>query len=285
MIQIPETVAIQSGDATLAVKLYNKPGKEAIILLHGGPGVPDEMTEVSEFLSDYYMVVTFEQRGIGINFQNKCSFTIQDYIFDLNNVAAFFSLERFHLFGHSWGGLYAQIYAQRFPGNILSLFLCSPVSGTGKKIWEMTENEIVKYNLMRSTKYEWISMGFNSLFGLLGSNRAYRRLFRQIIINYHKGYHVPPPEPEKLTGINARSINKTRESIRHYPPLKIFGETSFPVIITYGQFDAYGPSKKFVFERFPYAKYMIIPDSGHTPWKHNKPAFDKIMKDFYIGVR
>jgi proline iminopeptidase len=281
MIQIPENVAIQSGNIILSAKLYKKAGAETVILLHGGPGVPDEMTEVRELLTEYCQVITFEQRGTGNILHNRCSFTVQDYISDIKHIADFFNLEKFHLFGHSWGGLYAQIYAQEFPGNILSLFLCSPASGTGKKIWEMTENEIVKYNRNRSTNREWICMGINSLFGLLGSSKAYRRLFRQVIINYHKGFHVTLPESEKLAKINARSMNKTRRSIKHYPPLKIFGKTSFPVIITYGQYDAYGQSKEFVFERFPYAQCVTIPDCGHTPWKHNKPAFDKILKDFY----
>jgi len=149
----------------------------------------------------------------------------------------------------------------------------------------MTENEVVKYNRMRSTNMEWLSMGINSLLGLLGNSKAYRRLFRQVILNYHKGFNVPPPEPEKLAGINARSMNKTRESIKHYPPLKIVGKTSFPVIITYGQFDAYGKSKEFVFERFPYARFVTVPDCGHTAWKHNTPVFNKIIKDFYSVIR
>jgi len=62
------------------------------------------------------------------------------------------------------------------------------------------------------------------------------------------------------------------------------GKTSFPVIITYGQFDAYGKSKELVFKRFPYAQHVTVPDCGHTPWKHNKPAFEKIMKGFYCGI-
>jgi proline iminopeptidase len=284
MIEIPENATIQSGNAVLAAKLYTKIGAETIILLHGGPGVPDEMTEVREFLAEHMQVITFDQRGTGSDNHKKCTYSIPDYISDVTNIAAYFNLEKFHLFGHSWGGLYAQIYAQELPGNILSLFLCSPASGTGKVIWRMTENEVLKYNRNRSTNREWLTMGLNSLFGLLGSSKAYRRLFRQVIINYHKGYGVAPPEPEKLAKINARSMNKTRRNIKQYPPLKIFGKTNIPVIITYGQYDTYGQSKEYVFERFPHARYETIPNCGHTPWKHNKPAFEKILLEFYTVI-
>jgi proline iminopeptidase len=281
MSQIPEILTIHSGSACLVVKLYAKPEAETVILLHGGPGVPDEMTEVREILVEHFQVITFDQRGTGSDKCKKCTFLIPEYISDINVIAGYFNLDKFHLFGHSWGGLYAQIYAGEFPDRIASLFLCSPASGTGKRIWRLTEKEVFEYNRNRSTNLEWLFMGADALLGLLGSCSAYRRLYKQIIINYHKGFNVELPGPEKLARISSRAGNKTRQAIKKYPPLGIFGKTPYPVMITYGQYDAYGKSKEYVFERFPYAKTTIIPNCGHTPWKHNLPEFKKIVNDFY----
>ena len=280
-MQIPDEFNLLSGNAILSGKLYPKENADTVILLHGGPGVPDEMTEVREALAGRMQVITFYQRGTGNNSCRGCSFSIPDYIGDINHIAGHFRLKRFHLFGHSWGGLYAQLYAHDFPGRIASLFLCSPASGTGKKIWGLTEKEVLDYNRKRSTNIEWMIMGLNSLLGWFGSNNAYRRLYRQVIINYHKGYHVEPPGPEKLSGINSRAGNKTRRAIIQYPPLGLFGKTAYPVIITYGQSDAYGNSKDYVLERFPYATVVEIPNCGHTPWKHNLKEFNRIISDFY----
>ena len=285
MNQIPESITIPSGNALLAVKLYPRPASETILLLHGGPGVPDEMTEVREALTGQLQVITFDQRGTGTDKCPGCAFSVPEYIDDINNIANHFQLEKFHLFGHSWGGLYAQLYAGEFPGRIVSLFLCSSASGTGKKIWGLTEKEVFLYNRSHSTTGEWMIMGINTLLALLGSNSAYRRLFRQVIINYHKGYNVPPPEPEKLAKINSLAANKTRQAIKQYPPLPVFGKTTYPVMITYGQYDAYGVSKEYVFERFPFARTAIIPGSGHTPWKHNLKAFTKVLYNFYETPR
>lgn len=282
---MPEEFTLLSGNAILSGKLYPKKDADTVILLHGGPGVPDEMTEVREALTGLMQVITFDQRGTGHDACSDCSFSISDYTGDINRIADHFQLKKFHLFGHSWGGLYAQLYAHDFPGSIASLFLCSPASGTGKKVWGLTEKEIFDYNRNRSTYSEWIIMGLNSLLGWLGSSKAYRRLYRQVIINYHKGYNVEPPGPEKLSGINSRAGNKTRRAIKLHPPLGVFGKTAYPVIITYGQSDAYGTSKDFVLERFPNATVVIIPDCGHTPWKHNLKAFNRIVSDFYRGGR
>jgi proline iminopeptidase len=281
MIQKTENVLLQSGNASLSVRFYANPGKETVILLHGGPGVPDEMTEVREILWPSLQVITFDQRGTGIKPCRECTFTIPEYLRDINTLASHFDLDRFHLFGHSWGGLYAQLYAQSFPHRIASLFLCSPASGCGKKIWTLTEKEVFQYNRSRSTLLQWIGMGLNTMLGMLGSNRACRRLFRQVIVNYHKGFGVTPPEGEKLAKINAGPVNRTRKYIICHDPLANFGPTPYPVIITYGDQDAYGKSREYTFTRFPGARREIIPRCGHTPWKHNLPEFAKILNSFY----
>jgi proline iminopeptidase len=283
-MQYYRDILIKSGDANLSVMQYARANSDTIILLHGGPGVPDEMTEVREFLTRYFQVVTFDQRGTGYNDCKECTYTMDEYIEDINCIAASLDIEKFHLFGHSWGGLYAQIYARKHPERILSLFLCSPASGTGK-IWSMTEKEVLEYNRKKSTNTEWVMMGLNAFLGFLGSNAAYRRLFRQVIINYHKGYSIDPPEAAKLAKINARAANMTRRQIKLYPALEVFGKTKFQVIITYGQYDAYGKSREYVFERFPESKTYVIPECGHTPWKHNPAAFKEILKRFYFKSR
>ena len=274
-------VSLQSGNALLNVRLYPNPGRETVILLHGGPGVPDEMTEVRETLQPFMQVISFDQRGTGPGDHRNCTYRIEDYLLDISAIGAFFGLSRFSLLGHSWGGLYAQLYAAAHPEKIARLFLCSPASGCGAAIWKMTEREVLAYNRARATLAEWVGMGVNSLLGSLGSNRAVRRLFRQVIINYNKGFNVPPPEPEKLQKINAGPVTQTRREIKAHPPLRPFGQTTYPVIITYGASDAYGISRDLVKERFPFARYETIPDCGHTPWKHNPEVFLDILTGFF----
>jgi len=275
-----ENVRIRSGNVTLNVKSFNGIQSESIVLLHGGPGVPDDMTEVRDWLSQHMQVITFDQRGTGNGVYDNCTFSLPEYVNDLEKIAAHFGLERFHLFGHSWGGVYAQLFAIRHPEKVLSMFLCSPAPGTGK-IWSMAEREIFRYNFRRSSLTEWMGMAFNSVLGILGNSGAYRKLFRQLIINYHKGYGVDPPDADKLERIGARAGIRTRHEIKKYPELESFGKTPYPVIITYGESDTFGKSREHLLKRFPYARKVIIPSSGHTPWKHNLREFQKVLQSFY----
>jgi proline iminopeptidase len=127
-------------------------------------------------------------------------------------------------------------------------------------------------------------MGINSLLGMAGSDQACRRVFRQVIRNYHKGYSVEPPDPVKLAKINAAPVNRTRHFIVAEPPVPAFGHTNYPVIVTYGEGDAYGKSREFVYQRFPEARFEVIPLCGHTPWKHNPEVFLNLVNDFYSIV-
>ena len=281
MSQNHRKVNIVNRNATLAVNLCERPSSDTIILLHGGPGVPDEMTEVRNWLCQHFQVISFDQRGIGPSENEDITFTMEDYLDDINCIASNFSVDRFHLFGHSWGGLLGQLYASKFPEQLLSLFLCSPASGFGKE-WKIAEREIFKYNFRRSTIPEWIKMSIDTIRGMMGSKKAYRSLFKQIIINYHKGFGVDPPDDQKLSRISSMGGTKTRHEIRKHPPLKHFGKTPFRVMITYGESDAFGRSRRFVLDRFPEATTTIIPASGHTPWKHNLPEFEKVLHSFYL---
>lgn len=282
MEPVSENSTVRSGNASLNVTIFKRSGAQSVILLHGGPGVPDDMTEVREWLNRYFQVIIFDQRGTGKFAKEKCTFTLPEYVSDLVAIAKHFELNEFHLFGHSWGGTYAQLFAKSHPEKVLSLFLCSPASGTGN-IWKKAEREIFRYNYQRSALGEWIGMAVNTVLGMIGDTMAYRRLFRQIIINYHKGFNVDPPDEEKLARIGARAGKLTRREIRLYPEIKPFGQTSYPVMITYGESDAFTQSRAYLLNLFPNALRAIIPSSGHTPWKHNLPAFQSILSSFYLS--
>lgn len=273
---------IKNGDTVLNTKVYAVNGNnETVILLHGGPGVPDEMLEVVEVLHRQYNVITFEQRGVGLSKCGDSGYSIEKYISDLDAIASELNIEKFHLFGHSWGGLYAQVYALKNMDRIKSLFLCSPSSGTNKT-WKKTEKEVLMFNKKMTTFSEWMRMGWDSLLGMLGNDKAYRRMFIQVMKNYHSGYGNIVVDSELLDGVYAEPINKTRKAIIEYEPLTEFKNLNFPIVVTYGSNDIYGESKNELINRLPTAEIKIIDKCGHIPWKHNLSEFKKILSNFYL---
>ena len=111
----PSTLLIESKNSQLFTTIYPKLNAQTVILLHGGPGVPMDNSPIAEQLLQKYQVITFEQRGTGRSLAKGATYSIEEYLDDLNAIAQHFEVEKFHLFGHSWGGLYAQIYAEKYP--------------------------------------------------------------------------------------------------------------------------------------------------------------------------
>ena len=280
-VQAQNEILIQNKKNVLNVSVYSNDKTETIILLHGGPGVPDDMLEVVEQLKIRYKVITFEQRGTGLSECNGCDYKMEDYISDIDAITEYLKVDRFHLFGHSWGGLYAQIYAEANPNKIKSLFLCSPSSGTNLT-WKRTEREVMQFNKQATTIGEWMSMGWYSLVGMMGSDKAYQKVFTQVLKNYHKNYGDIEIKQTFLEKIYADPINKTRKEIVNYRNLTQLSNPKFNILITYGNNDIYGESKNELLERYPTANVKILKNCGHIPWKHNPTLFNSTLAKFYL---
>jgi proline iminopeptidase len=271
---------VDNNGAKLFSTLYPNPNRETIILLHGGPGFPSELAEVVQILKDSFQVLTFHQRGTSKSPCTSGIYTMGAYVSDINAIANYYGIEKFHLWGHSWGGLYAQIYTQAYPQKLLSLFLCCPGSGTGQE-WKQTEKEVMQLNKSKTNTWQWMCMGINNLLGMMGSDNAYKRLFRQVMKNYNDGFVKSDASAIDFSYLKAEPINKTRPEIVKFPLLKKQENLHIKTTIVYGDKDIYQSSKNFVTERYPLANLKIIPDCGHIPWLHNPVIYKEILHEHY----
>ena len=274
---------IKNKDAELFTSFYPNKGKETVILLHGGPAVPEDMDALATFLSQKLQVIYFHQRG---TLKSPCSsgnFSIASHISDIDCITSYFELQKFHLFGHSWGGLYASLYAAQRPQNILSLFLSSPASGTGPQ-WLKMSLEVGNFNRKKSSFLAWISMNKNGLLGLLGSSKAYQRFYEYFAINCNKGYEISGTAPILSDLIKARTVNRLTKAIVKHPVLQQQTAPPYKITVTYGDDDIYGTSKKYVRERYPSANFLTIPASSHMQWLHNPKVFyAKLAEHYHSG--
>jgi proline iminopeptidase len=256
---------------------------ETVLLLHGGPGVPDDFPYLVERLTPKYRVLTFHQRGTGNSANPSGNYTMDAYVSDIDSILDYFELTKVHLFGHSWGGLYAQIYAEAHPEKIASLFLCSPSSGTNE-LWIQTETAVLAFNQSHCrSEWEFLKMGWYSLMGgMFGFDYAYRSLFLIVLGNYNRLHGERDISPEAVQHVKAAPINGTRPNIVKYKALATMKEEpSFSIVITYGDKDIYGVSSEAVPLRYPTAKHHVIANCGHIPWWHNPEDFELILKSFY----
>lgn len=100
-----------------------------MLLLNGGPGLSHEYLQSLKILSDQVRLVFYDQRGTGNSDPSPTrEYTIPANVSDLENLRQGLGLDRFILFGHSWGGMLAQAYTLEFPQNITRLVLADTFS-------------------------------------------------------------------------------------------------------------------------------------------------------------
>ena len=102
----------------------NPNGKPAIFL-HGGPGGGGSEDVRRFFNPDLYRIVVFDQRGCGRSKPHGCleNNTTWDLVSDIENLRKKLSIEKWLVFGGSWGSTLSLAYAQANPKSVSELVL------------------------------------------------------------------------------------------------------------------------------------------------------------------
>jgi proline iminopeptidase len=107
------------------VEQCGRPDGIPVLVLHGGPGGGCSPAMRRYFDPKVYRVVLFDQRGCG---RSRPHATVENnttwhLIKDIESIRAALGIERFIVFGGSWGATLALIYAITHPGRVRQLVL------------------------------------------------------------------------------------------------------------------------------------------------------------------
>ncbi|KIM64355.1 hypothetical protein SCLCIDRAFT_115558 [Scleroderma citrinum Foug A] len=96
-----------------------------VVFLHGGPGGGVSPKDRQFFNPDKYKIVLFDQRGAGKSTPTACieHNTTWDLVADIELLREKLTVEKWHVFGGSWGSTLALAYAQTHPERVRSLVL------------------------------------------------------------------------------------------------------------------------------------------------------------------
>ncbi|MBF4486550.1 alpha/beta hydrolase [Flavobacterium sp. CSZ] len=112
---------------TLYIKTYGNKNDKPIIFVHGGPSGNATLFEGSntaEQLSKKgFFVIAYDRRGEGRSTDPNATFTYAEAFEDLNSIYKTYHLKKATLLSHSFGGLVATLYAEKYPQNINALIL------------------------------------------------------------------------------------------------------------------------------------------------------------------
>jgi len=120
-------------DHSIFYRKFGKDTGEKILCLHGGPGVPHDYTlSMADLVKSGYQVIFYDQLGVGKSYhpKNRTLFTVENYVEELEEFRKLLGLEKFHLWGSSWGGFLAISYALKYQQALRSLTSAGGASRT-----------------------------------------------------------------------------------------------------------------------------------------------------------
>lgn len=107
-------------------KAYGERHDPAIIFIHGGPSGNStlfESTTAQKLANRGFYVIVYDRRGEGRSIDSIATFTYTEAFSDLNGILQLYNIDKATLIGHSFGGLVATLFTERFPKKVNALIL------------------------------------------------------------------------------------------------------------------------------------------------------------------
>jgi proline iminopeptidase len=274
------------GHHTMYWEQSGNPHGVPIVFLHGGPGAGATPTHRRFFDPHHYRIIVFDQRGAGrsLPLGSLRDNTLGHLIADLETLRSHLGIERWAVFGGSWGSTLALAYAEAHPercrGLVLrGIFLC------------------------RQSEIDWFLYGMRTVFPeawrafagfLTEAERAdllsayYRRLVdpdpalhmpaARAWSTYEGGCSTLLPSPDTIAafGEDRMALGLARIEAHYFRTGVIVPKDDLvahagrirelPGAIIQGRYDLVCPivSADELARSWPEAEYIVVPDAGHS---------------------
>src|SRR6201999_449919 len=110
---------------TLYFEESGNPNGKPVVFLHGGPGGGTDAKQRRFFDPAKYRIVLFDQRGCGRSTPHASLHdnTTWHLVSDIEAIREHLGIERWQVFGGSWGSTLALAYAEKHPDRVTELVL------------------------------------------------------------------------------------------------------------------------------------------------------------------
>lgn len=260
-----------------------------VVFLHGGPGAGSSAVHRQFFDPSFYRIVVLDQRGAGRSTPLGCleQNSTPKLVEDLERLRSHLGIERWMVFGGSWGSTLAIAYAEHHPERTLALVL--------RGIF-----------LCRKSEIDWFLYGLRQVFPEAWrtfSGYAPEAERGDLLASYHKrltdpdpAVHMPAarcwsvyegscstllPNPALVADFASDRVALGLARIEaHYFVNDIFLPENFllenaarlkpiPGIIVQGRYDIVCPtiSADDLHRAWPQAQYHVVADAGHSAFE------------------
>ncbi len=237
---------------------------EPIITVHGMSfnNTYWSQSGISTKLSEHYRVISMDMRGHGRTQVEgePLGFEVDTIGDDIEALANALGLQRFHLLGHSTGGMVAVRYAMRDSKRLISLMLTSTSSAT---VLMSTGDESVRRQRANKFANGFEKHTWDQLFASFRQNPF--PFFESLA--QHPSREFMWQTVEEILRLNDPKLIAT--FVRSFftdpdPQIKKLGQISCPTLILYGEHDSlFIEPSQLMARTIPVVKYVVLEGVGH----------------------
>lgn len=256
-----------------------------LLVVHGGPGLPHDYLRSLERLADEREVIFWDQLGCGKSpcAPNPALWTMQRSVAETRAVVDALGLDRFHLFGNSWGGMLAQQFVLDAGPRPTSLTVSNsiasiPAFGTmvqrlKSELDPATQAAIERHEAAGTThaaEYQAAIRTWNETY--LCRARPWPRELEEAF--RHMGSEIF----ETMFGPSDFHIVGT---IRDWDVMDRLAEITVPALILAGRYDECVPEHMWAMhQRIAGSRFELFEASSHMPFIEEPEKFDTVMREF-----
>jgi proline iminopeptidase len=270
------------------VEESGNPNGQPIIFLHGGPGGGCGAKQRRFFDPNHYRIILFDQRGCGKSkpLGETKENTTKDLVSDIEKIRKHLNIEKWILFGGSWGSSLALAYGIKYPEYLIGLILRGVFLSRKKELdWFLKDvdqffpeyHELLlnhRDNINRDNLVEeYTNLIFGSNFDIAKKAAVAWNRFEGSILKLLPTSNVNDSNEEinyefelarakvQLHYINNLCFIDGNDILNKVEVLK-----GIPVEIVQGRYDMVCPPKTAydLKQRLPHSELVIINDAGHS---------------------
>jgi len=259
--------------------------KTPVLLLHGGPGSSSFYLEPLTDLSQDRPVIFLDQLGCGrsTRITDTTLMTIEQNVEQLEQVRKALKLDKFYLYGHSWGTMLGMDYYVKYPKGIQGLIFSSPLFST--KIWTYDADTLIKTLPEATQKAIRESERLKDY-----ANEAYKEAMEV----YYKAYVRRSDKSKSQQDTAAKFFGENvynfmwgpseftaTGNLLNYNRLKDLPKITVPTLLTAGEYDEARPSSvRYYTSLIPGALFKEIPQAAHSTMMDNPKEYIGVLREF-----
>lgn len=258
-----------------------------VILLHGGPGNPSVYLKSLEALGDERVAVRYDQLGAGYSdvVHDTALFNIHHFVEELELLRRHLSLDRMHLYGHSWGAILALEYYRAYAEHVASLTFAGETldipafAANVRALFQAMPDSLARAVRLRAAGAPYDSSAFQA------AMQEFRGHFTRSPVPAEQDTLRRLTNPEIAAYMLGTSPFTPSGTLRQYDATPFLSRVKVPVLFIVGEFDVAGPE---IVRRHasltPGARFVVIPNAGHHTQWDNTPATLAAVRSFLRDV-